>query len=359
MKAIVNTNLLGKELKKMAHVISKNTVLPILSCIKLEFGKGKLTVTATDLETTLSSTINCECPKPFTIVVDFLSISDICNKLNEPVTIEAKENQILIYGDDSKYKIPIGGKESEFPNIPEESFLFTVDVESEFFTSLYSADSCKNPSDLMVRMNTACLDFKKDALTIVGTDALMMYKKTFSIKGAKEQQSLVGGKFVSIVTRLQDGKLSIGEKFIKLESGDTTAITRLQDGKFVDYTCVWPSPIEYNFKANRVDFITALNKASTTANSTTKACTINFNPDKIKITSQDIDLEKEGESNLRATHTVDIEAIGVNSKQLLHILSLLSSEDVDISITSPTRSIVLKPSDDESTMCLLQPIMIG
>lgn len=359
MKAIVNTSLLGKELRKMSEVISKITVLPILSNVKLEFEKGKVTIYATDLETTLVSKINCECQKPFTIVVDHASILDICNKLNEPVTIEEKDNQILVYGDDSKYKIPKEAKESEFPNIPDENFLFSIDVESDFFTALYSADSCKNPNDTMTTTNTACLDFRKDALTIVGTDAFALYKKDFKIKTGQQTQSLARGKFVQAVKHFESGKLSIGEKFAKVESGDMIVITRLQEGKYCNYNVVLPETIEYNLTINRTDLIAAINKTSITASKITRLCVLNFESTGIKITSKDIDFGKEGESNIRASHKVEIDAIGVNGNQLLHILNLLDSEEVDISVTSPSKSLYLKPSGDDSVLCLLQPLMIN
>ena len=57
MKAVINSTLLSKELKKLSLVIKKNTVIPILSTVKFSFEKNKLTLTATDLETTYISEI--------------------------------------------------------------------------------------------------------------------------------------------------------------------------------------------------------------------------------------------------------------------------------------------------------------
>lgn len=359
MKAVVNTSALSKELKRLAQVINSNTVIPILSSVKMSFEKGKLTIMASDLETTILSTIECDCPKPFTIIVEHSSISDICTKLAEPITIEKSDKMVLIQGDNSKFKLPKSGNDEEFPKIPEDEFLFSVDVGSDFFYSLYCANSCKNPNDAVVNSNTACLDFKKDSLTIVGTDAFVLYKNDIKVKGGHKIQSLVRPKFVLAVKDMQNGKLYVGEKFVKVEKDGVSIITRLQDNKYVGYEVVIPEKVTYNFTADRTDLISAITKAAVTSSRSTNMCALNFSENSVKITSQDIDYEKEGECDIRVIHAVTIDAIGVNSKQLLQILSFFDSEKVEMCISSANKSIYLKQSGNSSVFCLLQPLALN
>lgn len=358
MKAIVNTSLLGDEFKKMSQIINKNTVLPILTCVKLSFHRDKLTIAATDLETTFVSTIECSCKDSFSAIVDFASMLDICKNLNEPVTFELSKNNILVHGDDSKFKLAKGGEEDEFPKIPDEEFLFTIPVDEDFFSAIYRANSCRNKNDDMTTTNTACMDFKKDVLSIVGTDALELYKKDLKIKTANPHQSLVREKFVQSIKEFSNGKLSIGEKFVKIENNGTQVITRVQDNKYCSYDVILPKDIIYNFKAVRIDLMYAIRKASIGASRASGACAINFKQDKITIVAQDVIWGKEGEADLKVIHTVNFPAIGVNGNQLLHILSLMDSDEVEMSITAPTKSIYLKPSDDNSVICLLQPLLL-
>src|ERR1700721_2958695 len=96
MKAIVNADLLASELKKISPVIKKNTTIPINSGVLMEFTKGKLQVTGTDNNTTIISNISCECQKPFSLVISFVDILNVCSKVSEPITIELKEKGISI-----------------------------------------------------------------------------------------------------------------------------------------------------------------------------------------------------------------------------------------------------------------------
>lgn len=359
MKAIVNSTLFRKEFEKISGIISQNTVLPILSCVKLDFDKIGLTISATDLETTIISKIGCECKTPFVTVVDFDSIANIFKKLpDQPVMIEEKEKSILIEADNYKGKLPKGGGDKEFPNIPEESFSFSVEVNTDFFEALYNADSAKHTDDARVSLNTACLDFKKDILTVVGTDALVLYQKDLKIKSGKIWQSLVRGKFVKVVKGFEKGVLSAGEKFVKVQQGDTVVITRVQDNKYCQYDKIIPVNPVYNLKVNRIGLIAAINRISTTADKATKTLALNFSDSKIRLYSQDIDFAKEGETTIPAIHSVGIESIGVSGSQLSQILSYFDSADVDIAIPSATHTITLKQPYDDSVLCLLQPITL-
>lgn len=359
MKAIVNTDALGKELKKINPAIKKNVTIPILSCVLLQFNKKELTIRATDLETTVVVNMDCESKDTFDVVMEYSDLSDVCGRINEPITIEKKEKHVLITSSDSNFKFPVVGEQEHFPSVPEESFLFSVDVESDFFSSLYSANTCKHKNDAQTNMNTPCIDFKKSYLTVVGIDGFMMFKKDLKIKTDRTGKYLIRENFVQMTKSFPEAKISFGEKFIKAEHGNTTIITLQPEGKFVDYGVIVPKEPIYNLKVNRYDLISALNKAGLAANSITKLCSLNFEGGVINVSSQDIDFGKEGKSRIIADHEVEIKTIGVGGNQILQLLNIMDSEEVEMAITGENKSIYLKPSDDEDTFCLLQPVALN
>jgi len=361
MKAIINPTLVGKELKKCSLVVNRNTIIPILECVKLHFSKNVLTITITDLETTMISKVTCECKDDFVIIVAHSSFLDVLSKENTPLSIELLKSGIQLKSDDAVYKLPIGGGVTEFPVVPDEEFDFSFAADVNFFAALYGADQCKNINDMLVTTNTACIDFKGDIISVVGTDAFVFYKKDFKIKTNKVKQSLVRSKFVHAVKDFEEAKISVSEKFVKADNGTISIITRAQDNKYCQYEIILKKDINYNVEFNRRDFIYALTKASITSSKATKMCAINFNgnPNLVKISSVDVDFEKEGEVSLRGIHEVSISAIGVNSAQLLKLLNLLESENVKLAIESETKSVYLKNDDCDDVLCLIQPLMLN
>lgn len=359
MKAIVNSTKMRDALAKLSSVVSKVSVIPILSSVKLSFEKDWLYLTGTDLETTLVSKIECSCKEPFELLIGHEEIQNILKNLPEqPVTFEDAKKAIVISSDNAIFKLAKGGDLETFPKIPDDEFLFTLEVGEDFFSALYSADSCKNKNDMMVTTNTACLDFKNDSLSIVGTDAFLLFKKDIKAKTGEKIQSLVRDKFVNTIKAFDTGTLSIGEKFVKIEHNGDLAITRVQDNKYCAYDTIIPKDIKYNVKANRTDLIHTIKLVITAANKATKMCAFTFQEGSAKVSSHDIDYSKEGQSSIKMIHSVEIEAIGFNGGQLLHILSLLSSEDVDMCVRGPEKSIYIKPADDDTVFCLLQPVAL-
>lgn len=358
MKAIVNTILVLKELKKFSNIINKNTILPILENIHLEFRKDSLIMTATDLETTLVSNVKCDCNNPFTTLLNFGDLVKIFNSIpDQPITIEKKGKVVTLLADDSKFRLPEGGDLDTFPKIPDDNYLFSMEVGEDFISGIYNANACKNKNNLIVNQNTACLDFKKDVLCIVGTDASLLFKKDLAIKTKLPKKTLTPEKFVQNIKGYDQGSLSIGEKFAKFEHNGTSIISRLQDNDYVSYEVILPKDPIYNLTVNRTDFIHAINRALATANSI-NILAIGFGNNELKITSEDVDFEKSGEVRVRAIHTAEIDSIGVNGGQLLHLLGLIDSEEVQFAIRGKQKTIYLKPVGDETVLCLLQPLMI-
>lgn len=360
MKAIVDPHNFKKELGKVAPAINHSTVLPILESVKLEFGKGELVMTATDLRTTIVTRMDCECTKPFTVVVDFKMLNDSFKILSSPVLIEEKKNSIELKADDYKSKLPTAGPVDTFPSMPDDNFSFRFNADADFFQALKFADQCKWVDEDRTNLNSACIHFKEDHLVIVGTDAFVLYTKKLEINTGKNHKSLIrDNHFIEAVKDLKSAEVFIGEKFVKVTDINSTIITTLQNATYADYHVLFPNNIEYNFEANRTDFITALSRASVTANKATKMCALNFKGNSISITSQDLDFQMEGEVNFKANHSVGIDAIGVNASQLTKILSMLDGEEIKMSISSPTRSMFIKNSKSDEVLCLLQPLMLN
>jgi DNA polymerase III sliding clamp (beta) subunit (PCNA family) len=359
MKAIVNTTKMRAGLAKLSSVISKMSVLPILSSIKLTFEKDAIFMMGTDLETILVSKIECTSKEPFSVIIDHESLQEILKHVpDQPITITKGEKGISILYDNGSFKLPFGGELDAFPKIPEEGFLFDLQVGEDFFSALFSADSCKSKNDLLVTKNAACLDFANDKLSIVGTDGFILYKKDLKVKTGKKMQSLVRGKFVSSVKEFGSGTLSVGEKFVKIECNGDTSITRVQDNKFAGYEPLVSSEIEYNVKVNRKELINTIKVTLAAANKATKLCVFTFEEDSAKISCEDIDFEKQGTSRVRMIHSVKTDAICFNGGLLLHILNLFSSEEIAISIREPHQVAYIKSSDDSTVLCLIIPTVI-
>lgn len=358
MKATVNNDALLSELKKMSILIKKNAIIPITSSVKMEFEKNKLMLTATDLETTFISTIDCQCKNPFSMPVDHADILEICSNVVAPIQIELKEKAILITSGKSKYNLTVAGNTEDFPANPTDDYDVEVPVEAEFFYYLNNANTCHSKEPLKVNLNMVAIEVQKKSITVIGTDANILYKKTLDCNSKKEITVMVCDMFVQSCKGFQVSNLFIGEKFIKAECGNDIVISRLSENKFVSYKVIIPKEIEYNLPINRDELKTAVKSITVATNATSKLCSFNFTKDNIKLISKNIDYGKEAETELELSHTVAIENIGVNSGQLLHLLNIIDDSEIELAVAQHDKTIFIKPKDDNSLLLLIQPLFL-
>lgn len=359
MKAIVSQTVLSKELKKMSFLIKKNPVIPLLSSVLFVFKKGNLQLTATDLETTYISSVDCECHNPFSIPIEYSDISDICSNAVAPIQIQLTEKYILVESGKSKWKLPIVGQFEHYPITPDGDYDIEINVNGDFFFNLSNANSCRLKDDLKVNMNMAAIQVKLKELCVVGTDGAYFFKKSLKIKSKKELTVMVCDMFVQSCKTFQDCKISIGQKFIKAECGNEIVISRLSENKFVNYEMIIPKDIIYNITVEKDSLKNSVRAVSIAADLMSKQCVLNFSKGMVKITSQDIDFDKNGETELELEHSVDIDAICCNGIQLMHLLNILEGNEIELSVTGANKTIFMRPLNDDTTLCLLQPLMIN
>ncbi len=356
MKATVNPSFLLKGLKKMSGIVRENHIVPIASAVLLSFENELLTITATDLESTYVSKIPCSGKDNFSFPIDYFDILEFCSSVFAPITIELKGVEILIKSDKSKFKLSVAGQANEFPKIPVEEYTYEMDVDGEFFFHLGRANSCRwKVNNLNPSLDMAAVLIRKDELDIVGCDSLIMYKKNIKKSSEKELSVMVCEKFTLLCKSFQETKISIGERFIKAEFNDEIIISRLSEAKYVNIKAILPATIEYNMTLSKEDLRLGLSAISVASNIASKQFVIDFKDDGILFTSQNFDYEKEAETKIETKHAVPFDTIRLNSTQLLHLSTLVDTEEIDFYFQNPSSNVYMKPKGDDSVLMLIRP----
>jgi len=360
MKSTINPTALLKELKKMSQIVKKNHIIPITSSVLLSFEKDKLTITATDLETTYISIIDCTSKESFSFPIDYFDIVEICSSVFTPITIELKGTGVSITSDKSKFKLSVSGQTIDFPKVPNDEYYHEMNVDGEFFFHLGYANSCRwkvnalNPS-----LDMAAVLVGKKEMDIIGCDGFIMYKKTIKAKSEKELSIMICERFIMLCKSFQETKISVGERFIKAEYNNEIIISRLSEAKYPNIKALLPNEIEYNMTLSKDELKLSLSAISVASNITSKQFVINFDKDKIVLKSQNIDFEKEAETTIETDHKVPFESICLNSSQLLHLSTIIETDDINFQFKDPTGNVFLQPNGDDSILMLIRPLAIN
>jgi DNA polymerase-3 subunit beta len=343
----------------MSGIIKKDHVIPITSAVLFSFSKDILTITGTDLETTYVIVLEVECKESFAFPIDYADISEIASSTFSPITIELGEKEISIKSAKSKFKLVRVGEAEHFPSVPDDVYDFSMEVEGDFFYHLGYANTCRFKGELQPALNMAAILISKNEMDVVGCDSFMMYKKTFKQKSNKELTVMVCDSFVNTCKVFQETTISIGEKFIKAVHGNSTVISRLSENKYANIKSILPPSIDYNMELPKDELKSSLSVISVAAHLTSKQFVINFKDGKIKLVSQDIDFDKEAETEIDTEHTVLIDSICLNSSQMMHLCSLADTSKIDLAITTAQGNVYMKPKGDDSILMLIRPLTLN
>lgn len=182
MKFIVSSTYLLKQLQVLGGVINTSNTLPILDNFLFELDNNSLKISASDLETTMVSTIDVESDSQGSIAVPARLLLDTLKTFPEqPLTfVKEDNNTIEISSNHGKYAVAYADGE-EFPNaVALEDPSQTVLNGDVLATAISKTIFASGNDDLRPVMSGVFFQFAKDGLTFVATDAhkLVKYSRT-------------------------------------------------------------------------------------------------------------------------------------------------------------------------------------
>lgn len=360
-----------KQLSAISGVISTNTVLPILEDFLFEVKKDKMTVSATDLETSMSAYLDVEAKDEIKIAIPAKYLLDTLKALAEqPLTfsIDKKTNAVEITSDNGKYKLA-GENGDDFPRIPVAEDVTNLSLSSVVLSRAINKTLFATSTDeLRPAMTGVYFQLAKDGITFVATDAhkLVRYKRTDS-KSDKENSFIVPRKALGLLKN----SLPLDETAVKISYnssnaffsfGNVNLICRLVDAKYPDYNAVIPTDNPNHLSINKNDFQNSLKRISIYSNKTTHQAIIKITGSEIQASAQDMDFSNEANERLSCQYSGQDMEIGFNARFLIDMLSVVDTEEVKMELSTPTRAGILTPSSNEKNeelLMLVMPVMLN
>ncbi len=182
MKFIVSSSYLLKQLQVLGSVINSSNTLPILDNFLFELNKKSLTVSASDLETTMSAALEIESTDKGSVAVPAKLLLDILKTFPEqPLTFTVEDNNTIeISSNSGKYAIAYASGD-EFPKSVVLEDPSTTLVPAEVLgTAISKTIFAAGNDDLRPVMSGVFFQFSPEGLIFVATDAhkLVKYART-------------------------------------------------------------------------------------------------------------------------------------------------------------------------------------
>jgi len=375
MKFIVSSTDLLFHLQAINRVISTKNILPILENFLFRLKGTELVITASDLESTMITRMNLENAEgEGDIAIPARILNDTLKEFPEqPLTfqIDLDNLGINIISDNGKYNI-VGKPAIDYPLLPElkedrvAELLLPPDLllKGVNRTLFATADD-----ELRPVMNGIFCELKKESITFVSSDAhkLVRYRR-FDARAENDASFILPKKPANLLKNIlpreeKDVEVRFDDKNAVFTLSNYTLICRLVEGNYPGYEAVIPKNNENKLTANRLEFTNTLRRVSVFSNQASNLVKLKISANKMVISAQDIDYSISAVENLNCEYGGDDMEIGFKSVFLIEILSNITSDEVVLELSDPTRAGLLIPKEkeieDEDLLMLLMPMMIN
>ena len=374
MKIRISCKALTEELFKLQGVVSQRSTLAILSNALLEASGNTLTLHATDLDTSVSTSCACEVIEPGRVTLQARSLFDIVKNLEESeLELHTEDNHWAKLTSGAVSCRIVGTHPDDFPQILDTSSVEMFPIATPIFLDMIDKTLFSVSTD-DARANLTGAFFKvtdKRTLLMVSTDGHRLSKietrpEDFSpgdnIPNALREGIIIPRKGLSEIRRTVDAKgpefsFGILENSIVFKYGPMSLSMRLIEGTFPDFTQVLPRESDSRATVEKDTFLQSLKFVSLFASSKTYNVRLTLNEEGLQLYASDPD---RGE----ATKTVPVEyagpevKAGYNYKYLLDVLNVIESNDVSVEIIDTLSPTLVRDVDREEMLFVVMPMRL-
>ncbi|NBP68218.1 MAG: DNA polymerase III subunit beta [Cytophagia bacterium] len=371
MKFIVNSAYLLKQLSNINGVITTNPVVPILENFLFELEKGSLTVTASDLQTSMITELQVESKEKGNIAVPAKILLETLKNLPEqPVTFSIDEStySVEIISDNGRYKLS-GENATDFPKVPTVSNDFSAEISSEVMSRAVNNTIFATSNDeLRPAMTGVYVNLGEKNTTFVATDGhrLVRYRRN-DITSENGNAIIIPRKALNLLkATLPSENMPVSIDFnmsnAYFKFGNIKMICRLIDERYPDYENVIPSNNNIKMTIGRTDLLSALRRISIYSNKTTHQVRLKITGSELQISAEDLDFSNEANERLSCEHEGEDIEIGFNAKFIIEMLNNIDTDQIKLTMSAPNKAGVILPVEkdkNEDILMLVMPVMLN
>ena len=346
MRFTLSSSALSSRLATLARVLNNKNSLAILDCFLFEVDGNQLTITASDSENVMKTTIvldNVDGQGNF--AVHNRTILDAVKELPEqPLTLDI---DATILGD------------GEVALIVDANVLANNINRSIFATA---------QDELRPVMNGIYFDLTPDALAIVASDGHKLVRnKNYTVKSEVPAAFILPKKPATLLKNVlqRDGgdvTIRFDERNAEVSFADSVITCRLIEGRYPNYNSVIPQDNPNQITIDRKSLIGTLRRVLPFASDSSQLIRFRVEPGKLTLSSEDIDFATSAKEEITCEYNGSPMSIGFKGPSLTDILNNLDSEDVIIELADPSRAGIIVPGqqpENEDVLMLIMPMLLN
>lgn len=373
MNFIVSSTALHRQLSRISGAIPTRSVLPIIENFLFDISGDNLTISTTNLETSMQTKLTIESRgEPIKVAIPARILVDILKALPEqPITFIINEDTfgVEISTENGKYKIS-GEDGEDFPAIPRHEYSDSIRMPAHILLkainkTLFAASSDEEKAAL----NGIYFDLGENGATFVATDAhrLVRYRRV-DITVDIPTNFIVPHKALQLLKNSLDPNdnhdvvIHYNDNNSFFQTEDLLLVCRLIDQKYPDYENVIPVDNPNKLFIGKQALQSTLRRVNIFANKSTHQVRFAIKGNELEISSEDPDFANEASETLMCQYEGDNIEIGFNASLLIDVISNIDTEEAIVELSEPNRAGIILPNlqeEGENMLMLIMPIMLN
>ena len=373
MRFTLTSSALNSRLLSLSRVINSKNSLPILSCFLFQIKENLLTITASDGENVMKSSVELtESDGDGEFAVQCQTILDAVKELPEqPLTLNVNLDEHLIYltYQNGSYHFPVQSAE-EYPREQElsaDASSFVIDASllaSNISRSLFATAQ----DELRPVMNGIYFDLKTDGLSIVATDGHKLVRNNIlSLQSDTPASFILPKKPATLLKNVlpqTEGEVTMqfDSKQAVVRFADGYLSCRLIEGRYPNYNAVIPMSNPNLATIDRKSFVGAIRRVLPFSSVSSQLVRFHFDNGNLKLSAEDIDFSTNAVENVVCSYTGSPLVIGFKGSSMLEVVNNLDCDDIVIQMADPSRPGVIVPAtqpDNQEVLMLIMPMMLN
>lgn len=373
MRFDVSSTALLSRLQSISKVIASKNSLPILDSFLFHLRGTKLTITASDAETRMVTSVevmNVQGDGLFAITAKNL-LEPLKELPEQPLTFDINDDnmEVFIHFQNGKYNF-IGQKGDTYPQqkpLKENPITLTIDSQM-LLNGITRSIFATADDELRPVMNGIYFDIHTEDLTFVASDGHKLVRlRNMQIQSPERASFILPKKPANLLKGIlgketEPVKITFDENNAYITCKGFEMVCRLIEGRYPNYNSVIPQENPFKVTIDRLSFLNALKRVSVFSNPASSLVKLQLKQNEMIVSAQDIDYSTSAEEKIVCQFDGTEMSIGFKATYLIEILSNINASEVVLELADPSRAGLIIPSENEENedmLMLLMPMMLN
>lgn len=373
MRFTLSSTALNSRLQTLSKVINSKNSLPILESFLFEIRNGLMTITASDSENVMQTTVALDShDSDGDFAVPSHTILDAVKELpDQPLSFDVNLDtyEVTVGYQNGLYHFAAQNAQ-EYPRneaLSGDVHVITINADvlcNSINRTIFATDN----NEIRPVMNGIYFDLTPDCLAFVASDGHKLVRyRNYNIKSDVPASLILPKKPAnllknSLAKEHGDVVIKFNSQRAEVRFSEGMLICRLIEGVFPNYNAAIPKDNPNELTIDRKVLQSAIRRVLPFASMSSQLVRFRLDAGSLEVSSEDIDFATSAKETLVCDYNGQPMQIGFRGDFLMEILNSLDTEEIKVQLGDPSRAGIVLPTDqaeNENLLMLIMPLLLN